>query len=514
MNSKKEIKNRILLKTAIIFIALLLILFGTPKKVYADLINETVNPSGDDYSGDFEYDDDHKYHWSHSDHDNIASRVIKGAYYHVVDNSRASAELEVKFELIGPGDVSESSQGVSGKTKGKVNFINKVPGKTTRIYIYKVYTSNNSCEIGEIGYADISLNMTSKTEGTLVGGPTVTGSALAAVGMAHKGTSSVSELKISYDGSGAPNCPNFKIASNSNKIYVDNKWHRTIHYESNNTLISFVDPWKNDEIGIKHMGSSVNWYKFGTDAKSTSHSDGPTNLALGKCTITYDSINGEVTTKKYITNVKKPNNTDRFNSTARSGKTYAQKKADPVNVEVGDIVTYKIELKSTFGEKVKVKLEDVLPSDAYLYDKNNISDYGKIYFSGISSGRPDIEIGADSTVTLTVKVKVAPNAYGKTYENQAKTSDAKFVSDGSDMSDYISVPTDSDFYKVADTDGVFIKKYIYKTQSAGNDTHFNNSPSREGYTTATKKSNFLTTDVGDKVTYRVVVKNSYNFSVK
>lgn len=221
-------------------------------------------------------------------------------------------------------------------------------------------------------------------------------------------------------------------------------------------------------------------------------------------------------------------------------KTPAQKKADPVKVEKGDKITYYIDVYNNQDQKVKCKIEDIIPqgTDSATYNPS-------------MNAWLTIEGNQAKTFIVTVRVTADGDKQGNTiYENCAKLitkNDGnvdynRTVYDSAtsyDPNNYRNngrvvnvaeykggIIEDYDYHKIKQYH-VGIEKYIYRVQHSAvvNGLDANSSqakvfgPSEERkktYATITdfnnnekyKKDNPVYVENGDIVTFRIVVYNT------
>lgn len=116
------------------------------------------------------------------------------------------------------------------------------------------------------------------------------------------------------------------------------------------------------------------------------------------------------------------------------------KKENPVYVEFGDLVTYKIVLTNSSDFGVKVRIDDVLPTGNYVF-KNAYMGSTKIN-SVADLRKTIITVGAESEASFTVTIQVED--LKGTYENLAKiiTRNGPTKNENSDDVDYVRTVDD------------------------------------------------------------------------
>lgn len=233
----------------------------------------------------------------------------------------------------------------------------------------------------------------------------------------------------------------------------------------------------------------------------------------------------KMTIYKYITNVEHalPGGTNDLTVPDRSGMTAAEKLADSVKVERGDIVTYKVVIKNDSRFPTAVQVEDFLPAE---YTNLEITPSGYIKYTGKSGGSSSanwIEVDAHSETEFTIKLR--PDAKTGTHENRVefittndKTPHMKYVEWGYTAThgthtygDIVNVDRsrekDSDYYTIKEYD-VTIDKYITNVKHATNGVSTFSGTSRKKQEESSKKSNPVYAEFGDIVTYNIDIYNT------
>ena len=146
----------------------------------------------------------------------------------------------------------------------------------------------------------------------------------------------------------------------------------------------------------------------------------------------YD-VNHSVTYNGYDSTMSK--------STARSSLTEENKQKNPVYVEYGDLVTYRIDMKNHSAFDIKIKIEDIIPKDkaSSIYSvkvgTDKLTAEGKTPLELLKERWIEIDAGKTATCLVTVKVEKTNG----TYENLAKM----ITRNGSDGIDYIRTQDDN-----------------------------------------------------------------------
>ena len=579
MNRKKGIKSNLILKTIIIFIALLLVLFVGGKNAFAaEDVVAALYPlkytyKGNTYNGgqkgpvvkekslgdikfywNIGYGENHTNYrhykeWSgwitygfEKDNDGkgpgtwsyrrgyperlvegngmeIACRHVAGSWYYVVDNPK-SVDIDVQVEFCGPANTSANP--------GKLIFTDTLkPGKV-RMYVYEVFTANSSEEISMIGSVDLTLDSSNNI--------TKTGNfrTLAAISHSHakddgKGVTFTSgtdkKAGCIPDVFGKNNYLNFKVVQSSKQVKVrGTEWTQGGKIRNGTALVSFDCAWQGKNIKKVYDNRPGNdWYKISSDVKLISSSTARDNswhgpgTQLGRCTITILEPHGGVVVNKYISKVKSASGTLKENTaSARKDMTTKDKKKSPVEVELGDKITYKIEVTNNFDYAVDVKVKDLLPKNCKYLSPSTTSL--EIPSPGPETTAAAIKIEAESTVTLEVVVQVTSGSHTKNYDNDAqiigvyKSGTTKVV----DLSEFDNKMEDTDRFTIKSYD-VSIDKYITKyVLEEGNKNIKDDRKASKTVTEAwkAKTKNVVKVDNDSNVTYKIRVINKSANPVK
>ncbi len=225
--------------------------------------------------------------------------------------------------------------------------------------------------------------------------------------------------------------------------------------------------------------------------------------------------------------IYKSGNTDVYSSGTNKIK-------DPVYIDPGDIIEYTIKVYNN-GDKTatNVIVEDILPNEVskYGFNKNSVNNViandGKITLPKIEK----LEPGESKTITVYVKFKDSLPDH-QTLKNTAKLTDSD-----QEITDKYRTE-DSDYVEKA-IYAVSLEKYITKVDSTSNSYATNaakdygtgrSGKAEHKYDNDTKTNDYRKKDEtlkkpesgegpvlvnsGDKVTYKIVVKNSGNVPVK
>ena len=201
------------------------------------------------------------------------------------------------------------------------------------------------------------------------------------------------------------------------------------------------------------------------------------------------------------------------------------KKDNTVKVERGDIVTYKIDILNTQNQKVKCKIQDILPEASA-----NASFTPKIDGEWL-------EVPANGKKTITVTLK--PTADTGIHENTAKIVTSNKGLSLPDSPDYNrtvyessnprnngpvvniaelngGILEDKDFYEIKEYN-VNIEKYIYDVEHNQSNIGISdidttlkatNERMRRNLSEANKESAPVYSEYGDTITYKIVVHNT------
>ena len=254
---------------------------------------------------------------------------------------------------------------------------------------------------------------------------------------------------------------------------------------------------------------------------------------------TYETGNVRLTTHvtidKYITKVVKKDNTVSYNNTTgRKNKAKEWKENNPVKVETGDIVTFKIVLTNQQNIGVKVAVKDVINlkhgeiKEIKLgNEKLKKTKKGQIKIS------PDdkIKISKNSTRTLTVKVIVKKKSgvgkntarlisrnKGKVSVDQnsidfvRRTSDGKAVANMAELDSTCKL-SDSDYFEIPDYK-VSVNKRIVEVKHINNEQSINIGDSRKTKSEAQKSKQPVYAEYGDRIKYEIELKNDSTSNYK
>ena len=245
------------------------------------------------------------------------------------------------------------------------------------------------------------------------------------------------------------------------------------------------------------------------------------------------TVNVRLTTdlqiNKYITKVEHVGesgvifgeNSSRSRASSASN-TYDWKKQNPVKVERGDRVTYKIDIINSQDQDVSFQIKDILPAKC-----------------ADSTFNPSINqwLEVKGNQTYTVVVTLRPTADSGIWENYSEIITKNSGNVDYNRTDYApsdkrhngpvvnvaeldgGIINDSDFYQIKEYN-VNIEKYIYDVNhvpdnvaASGLDTTIGATDERSvvnGMTEATKQANPVYVEYGDTVTYQIKIYNTTN----
>ena len=248
-------------------------------------------------------------------------------------------------------------------------------------------------------------------------------------------------------------------------------------------------------------------------------------------------ISVELVINKYIDNIMHSGeaiSTFTGGESSRKPKTMDEKKQDPLKAEVGDIITYKLEIDNNGRFDAQAKLKDTLPANADVYEMSSSDGVAHtlLGMSGSKTQTPGwITIPAKGKVTIVLKLRPTNSASLDTiYENlleyvtgNHKTEKVRYIewgesathgshSYGPMINTYEKTKDkDADYYKLK-AYNVTVEKYIYDVihNGTGSDNTKAADDSRKGVAEATKQANPVPIEVGDTVIYRIVLYNTTN----
>ena len=222
-----------------------------------------------------------------------------------------------------------------------------------------------------------------------------------------------------------------------------------------------------------------------------------------------------VSLEKYVSEVTDKDGNDKvtYDSNRKGKPIYGSngtyKNQNKVTVELDDLVTYKIIVKNDGDQDTIIsKVEDVL--DSGLEFKQISSSKGTINYSNGTIILNNVKLTPGETMTITLKVQVKAN---REIPNTAEIKEIK-NSSGAVVED--TTPNDnkdSDFLKMSDSIyKVSLEKYVSEvTDIDGNDkvTYDGDRKGKPIYGSngTYKEQNKVEVDVGDLVTYKIIVKN-------
>ena len=254
----------------------------------------------------------------------------------------------------------------------------------------------------------------------------------------------------------------------------------------------------------------------------------------------------ELTIHKYIDKIEHVGvaaTTFSGGASTRKPMTEADKVDNPLHTEVGDKVTFKIELENKYRFPLQAQIEDVLPADCELVSRSSSDNkaHNQMKISGTYTQNSTwIDIPAKSTVTITIVVRPLSSCSANTvYENVAKFitenhatykvrvpswgSTATHGSHTNGMIINLTQTQDGDAYNVK-AYNVSINKYITNVEHAANTattiTTASPGETRRPLTDAARKDRDsasasgalgpVPVEVGDIVTYKIVLYNTNN----
>lgn len=205
-----------------------------------------------------------------------------------------------------------------------------------------------------------------------------------------------------------------------------------------------------------------------------------------------------------------------------ASNTYDWKKQNPVKVERGDLVTYKIDIINAQDQDVSFQIKDILPkkcADA-TFDPN-INQWLEVkaneIYPVVVTLRPTADTGIWENYSEIITKNSGDVDYNRTdYTESDKRHNGPVVNvaelDG-------GIINDSDFYQIKEYN-VNIEKYIYDVNHVPDnvatsklDTTIGATDERsvvKGMTEATKQANPVYVEYGDTVTYKIKIYNTTN----
>ena len=241
----------------------------------------------------------------------------------------------------------------------------------------------------------------------------------------------------------------------------------------------------------------------------------------------------DVTIDKYITNVKhKTNGVSTFNGTSRMQRDKSSKKADPVWVEFGDVVTYKIDVYNTNEvymtgsakdregspywkpDIVYVDLVDTLPKKYSNLKVTVNNGTGSPKESGGKITFTDLKVSAGGKTTITIELVVEEVKRLTIEENNVKiTGDILNVNKYIIKNNSTRTIT-SDWYQINDYNvsiDKFISDYDHSMTDINNAAGITNEENvlldRQAMTEEQKEKAPLQVEKTEIVTYTIIVKN-------